>query len=65
MFDALTSVLPYVRSGKLKVIAAVSDFPFPDHPEYPLLKGLLPSGAAMAGTDWWCRQRRRASWSQG
>jgi len=47
MFDALTSVLPYVQSGKLKVIAAVSDSPLPDHPEYPLLRGLLPSGAAI------------------
>ena len=47
MFDALTSVLPYVQSGKLKVIAAVSDSPLPDHPEYPLLKGLLPAHAAI------------------
>lgn len=41
MFDALTSVLPYVRSGKLKVIAAVSDFPFPDHPDR-FSKGCCP-----------------------
>jgi tripartite-type tricarboxylate transporter receptor subunit TctC len=47
MFDALASALPYVQSGKLKVIAVVSDSPLPDHPEYPLLKGLLPADAAV------------------
>jgi tripartite-type tricarboxylate transporter receptor subunit TctC len=47
MFDALTSVLPYVQSGKLKVIAAISDSALPDQPQYPLLKGLLPAGAAV------------------
>jgi tripartite-type tricarboxylate transporter receptor subunit TctC len=47
MFDALTSVLPYVESGRLKVIAAISDTSLPGHPEYPLLKGLLPSDVAI------------------
>lgn len=47
MFDSLASVLPHIRSGKLKLIAAVSDSPLPGHPEYPLLTGLVPAAAAV------------------
>ena len=47
MFDSLTSVMPHLRSGKLKLIAVVGDSPLRDHPEYPLLRGLLPPDVAV------------------
>jgi tripartite-type tricarboxylate transporter receptor subunit TctC len=47
LFDALPNALPQVQSGKLKVIAVVSDAPINGHPEFALLKGLLPADAAV------------------
>jgi tripartite-type tricarboxylate transporter receptor subunit TctC len=49
MFDALPSAVPQIASGKLKLIAVVSDTSVVGHPEYPLLTGLLPPGAT---TGW-------------
>ena len=49
MFDPLPGALPYIRSGKLKVIAIISDAPVPGFPEFPVLAGLLP---AQATTGW-------------
>jgi tripartite-type tricarboxylate transporter receptor subunit TctC len=49
MFDTLPSALPLVISGKLKPIAVVGDMPLAEHPEFPVLKGLLP---AHATTGW-------------
>ena len=49
MFDTLPGALPHIRSGKLKVIAVISDIPVPRFQELPLLPGLLPTSAA---TGW-------------
>jgi tripartite-type tricarboxylate transporter receptor subunit TctC len=49
MFDPLPGALPHIKSGKLKVIAVIGDAPVPGFREFPLLKGLLPAGAA---TGW-------------
>jgi tripartite-type tricarboxylate transporter receptor subunit TctC len=45
MFDTLSSALPQVRAGKLKLLAVVSDDPIPGEPDLPLLGGLLPRDA--------------------
>jgi tripartite-type tricarboxylate transporter receptor subunit TctC len=45
IFDTLSSALPQIRAGKLKLLAVVSDEPVPGHPELPLLTGLLPREA--------------------
>jgi tripartite-type tricarboxylate transporter receptor subunit TctC len=47
MFDALPNVLAHVQSGKLKLIAVVSEAPLSAHPEFPLLQGLLPPDATV------------------
>jgi tripartite-type tricarboxylate transporter receptor subunit TctC len=47
MFDALPSALPHIQSGKLKLLAVVSNTPVPSHPEFPLLTGLLPPDATI------------------
>lgn len=47
MFDALPNSLPLIKSGKLKLLAVVGDSDVPGHPEFPLLSGLLPRGAAV------------------
>lgn len=49
MFDALPNAVPQIKAGRLKVIALVSDTPISLYPDLPLLKGLLPPGAA---TGW-------------
>jgi tripartite-type tricarboxylate transporter receptor subunit TctC len=48
-FEALPNAVQLISSGKLKVIAVVSDSPVTGHPEFPLLTGLLPAGAT---TGW-------------
>ena len=45
MFDTLSSAMPHVRAGKLKLLAVVSDDPIPGEPGLPLLGGLLPRDA--------------------
>jgi len=47
IFDTLPSALPLARSGRLKLIAVVSDEPVPGEPDLPLLPGLLPRDAVM------------------
>lgn len=47
MFDALPNALVHVKSGKLKLIAVVSEAPLRAYPEFPLLQGLLPSDATV------------------
>jgi tripartite-type tricarboxylate transporter receptor subunit TctC len=47
MFDALPNALPPLKSGKLKLIAVVSEAPLHAHPEFPILQGLLPPGVAV------------------
>jgi len=47
MFDALPNALPHIKSGKLKLLAVVSNSPVPGHPEFPLLTGLLPAEATV------------------
>lgn len=49
MFDALPNAIGPIRSGKLKVLAVVSDTPVASLPDAPLLKGLFPPGVA---TGW-------------
>lgn len=49
MFNPLPGTLPYIRTGKLKVIAIISDTPVQGFPEFPVLAGLLP---AHATTGW-------------
>lgn len=49
MFDALPNVLPYIKPGKLKVIAIIADGPVAGFQEFPALAGLLPTGAT---TGW-------------
>ena len=49
MFGTLPGTLPYIRLGKLKVIAIISDTPVPGFPEFSVLAGLLPAGAS---TGW-------------
>jgi tripartite-type tricarboxylate transporter receptor subunit TctC len=45
MFDTLSSALPQVRAGTLKLVAVVSDEPVRGEPDLPILTGLLPRGA--------------------
>jgi tripartite-type tricarboxylate transporter receptor subunit TctC len=47
MFDALPNVLTHLKSGKLKLIAVVSEEPLRAHPEFPILRGLLPADAVV------------------
>lgn len=47
MFHPLPGALPLIETGKLKLVAVVSDAPIPGHPEFPLLTGLLPKDAAV------------------
>jgi len=47
LFDALPNVLAHLQSGKMKLIAVVSDAPLPEHPEFPILRGLLPADAVV------------------
>jgi len=49
MFTTLPGALPYIKTGKLKLIAIIADAPVPGFPEFPLLSGLLPSDAT---TGW-------------
>lgn len=45
MFETLSSALPQIRAGRLKLLAVVSDDPIPGEPDLPLLGGLLPRDA--------------------
>lgn len=45
MFDTLPSALPLILDGKVKVLAVIGDAPVPDHPEFPVVRDLLPAGA--------------------
>ena len=45
MIDTLPSALPMIQSGKLKLLAVVSEEPVAGHPELPVLTGLLPREA--------------------
>ena len=47
MFDALPNALPHIKSGKLKLLAVVSNTSVPGHPEFPLLTGLLSAQATV------------------
>jgi len=47
MFDTLPNALQPVRSGKLKLLAVVSEGPVPGHPDFPVLSGLLPANAVV------------------
>jgi tripartite-type tricarboxylate transporter receptor subunit TctC len=47
MFSTLPTALPYIESGRLRLLAVVSDRPVPSHPELPILTGLLPRQARM------------------
>ncbi|HEY6240408.1 MAG TPA: tripartite tricarboxylate transporter substrate binding protein [Burkholderiales bacterium] len=47
MFDALPNALPHIKSGKLKLLAVVSNNAVPGYPEFPLLTGLLPANATV------------------
>jgi tripartite-type tricarboxylate transporter receptor subunit TctC len=47
MFHPLPGALPLIETGKLKLLAVVSDAPIPGHPEFPLLTGLLPKEAVV------------------
>ena len=49
MFDTLPNALPQVRTGKLKVLAIISDTPVSGFTEFPVLAGLLPANAS---TGW-------------
>lgn len=49
MFDTLPGALPHIKSGKLKVIAIISETPVAGFNEFPVLAGLLPAGAS---TGW-------------
>ena len=48
-FEALPNAVQLITSGKLKLIAVVSDTPVTGYPAFPLLTGLLPAGAT---TGW-------------
>ena len=45
MFGTLPSALPLASSGKLKLLAVVSDAPVPGRPDLPILADLLPPQA--------------------
>ncbi|HEV2008781.1 MAG TPA: tripartite tricarboxylate transporter substrate-binding protein, partial [Burkholderiales bacterium] len=47
MIDALPNALPHIRSGKLKLLAVLSDGPVPGFPNFPVLSGLVPKGAVV------------------
>ena len=47
MIDTLPNALPHLRSGKLKLIAVVSDGPVPGYPDFPVLSALLPKDAVV------------------
>ena len=49
MFDTLPGAIAYIRTGKLKLLAVVSEAPLAEFPEFPILKGLLPADAS---TGW-------------
>ena len=45
MFDTLPSALPLIQQGKVKLLAVISETAVPEHPEFPVLRDLLPPGA--------------------
>ena len=44
MFDTLPSALPLIQQGKVKVLAVIGDAAVPGHPEFFLMRDLLPEG---------------------
>ena len=64
---AISTAIPHIQAGKLRVLAVANEERTPLHPETPTFReaGLPHASWATAGTACWCPPARRRPWCNG